>query len=240
MLLIAFLIIVLQLIIFFVLTFFLKKMMSKNIVSATQHLEGMSKDYEDKEQEVLAELKESKEKAKMIVIKANSEAEQFKSQTIKMAEAERDSILKQARIQCEDLIQQADKTRRNLIAEVEKKIEDEIVNKACEIMDNVLPEKFRLDVHSLWVKDLMDNDFIKVENLRIPDDIDEIKIVTAFAIDSEQREKLSLKMKLFLDRGVKFIEEVDPKIIVGIIVFIGSFILDGSLKNKIKENLKAR
>ena len=240
MLIVAFLIIVLQLIIFFVLTFFLRKMMAKNIILATQHLEGMSKDYADKEREVRAELQESKEKAKLITIKANSEAEQFKDKTMKKAETERDSILKQARNQSEDLIQQADKTRKNLIAEAERKIENETINKACEIIENVLPEKFRLDVHSLWVKDLIDNDFVKVDNLLIPEDIDAIKIVTAFPLDDQQREELSLKMKSFLDRGVKFIEKVDPTIIVGIIIFVGSFVLDGSLKNKIDENLKLR
>ncbi len=237
---VVFLIIILQLIIFSGLTFFLKKMMSKNIVSATKHLEGMSKDYEDKEKEVLAKLKEAKEKSRMIVIKANSEAEQFKDKTIKSAESERDSILKQARIQGEELIQQADKARRNLISEVENKIESETIKKACEIIENVLPEKFRLDVHSLWVKNLIDNDFIRLDNLRVPEDINEIKIISAFPLDNDQKDELSLKMKLFLDRGVIIKEEVDPKIIVGIIVFIGSFVLDGSLKNKIDENLKAR
>ena len=47
--------------------------------------------------------------------------------------------------------------------------------------------------------------------------------------------KYSKKLEQLLDRRIALKEEVNPEIVAGIIINIGSVVLDGSLRNKIKE-----
>ena len=49
------------------------------------------------------------------------------------------------------------------------------------------------------------------------------------------RKHLSKRLKQLLGREVKLKEEVDSKVVVGLIVTVGSLVLDGSLKNKIRQ-----
>jgi F-type H+-transporting ATPase subunit b len=232
------LLILIQIIIFVVLILMFRRIMTKNVVQATTHLEEMSQEYTEKEKEISKRLQEAKQKAQETVLRAQSEAEKRKAQIIKDAEEERDSILKQARSQSEEVIQHADKSRQLLLAEIDERIAKAAILKACELIESSLSDEFKKEVHKRWVEDLVDSGFKGIGNLKIPENIKEAKVVSAFSLTDEQRKTISKKLKETLDRDVKLKEENDPKIVAGLIIKVGSLVLDGSLKNKIQE--KAR
>ena len=230
--------IILQLLIFAVLIFVFRKIMSQNVVSATKHLDELGQGYNEKEQRLNKELEEAKVKVQEMISKAQEEADQLKNQILQETEKEKDSIIKDARSHGEEIIQQAEKSRQQLLAELEERIEKEAINKACELIQDTLPEQFKQVVHAHWIEDLIENGFSQLERLRLPEDIKEAKVVSAFSLNDEQRKKLSKKLKDALGRDLALKEEVDPKVVAGIVITIGSLVLDGSFKNKIQE--KAR
>jgi len=232
------LLITLQVIIFVALIILFRKIMTKNVVSATQHLEEMNQDYLQKEQEINRQLEEIRQKSEEMITAAQKEAEKLRLEIISQAEKDRDGMLQQARVRSEEVVQQADKSRQQLLAEVDEKISHEAITKACELIENTLPKEFKLLVHSHWVEDLISRGFSKLERLHIPEKIDEVRIVSAFALSDEQRKTIVKKLVESLGRQVKLKEEVDPKLVAGIVITIGSLVLDGSLDNKIRE--KAR
>jgi len=109
---------------------------------------------------------------------------------------------------------------------------------ATELIQHTLPDKFKKDIHSQWVKELIDSGFTKLEHLNIPKDIKEVKVVIALPLDADQRKALSRKIKDVLGREAALKEEIDPKVVAGLVIHIGSLILDGSLRNKIQEQAK--
>lgn len=228
-----------QVFIFAGLIFVLRRMLTKNVTDATRHLEELNQDYTKKEQEINRQLQEAQEKSQNILKEAQGEAAKLRAQIIKEAESERDKILEQARIQSDTLIQQADKSRQALISELEERIEREAVNKACELMQATLPEQFKQDVHLHWVEELLENGFSQLEHLQLPQGIQEIKVTSAFPLTEGQRKNLSKKLKNVLGDEMVLKEEVEPKVVAGLIITIGSLVLDGSLKNKIKEHAKS-
>ncbi|MCM8789963.1 MAG: F0F1 ATP synthase subunit delta [Candidatus Omnitrophica bacterium] len=228
-----------QLVIFAVLIFTFRKVMTKNIIVATRHIEELNRDYAKKEQEIDHQLQETKLKAESIIKAAQQEAQNLKIQTIKEAENERDKIVGQARAQSIEIIQQADKARQALLQEIEERIDKEAVNKACLLLEDTLPEEFKQNVHLHWVEELIANGFSQLERLRIPQDLQEIKITSAFALNTEQRKSLFKKLNEVFGREITLKEEVDPKVVAGLIISMGSLVLDGSLKNKIKEKAKS-
>jgi F0F1-type ATP synthase delta subunit len=230
--------VMLQLIIFAVLIFVFRRIMAQNVVVATKHLDELSQDYAEKEREVNQQLEEANTKAQEIVSSAQNEAEKIKTDTLKQADEERERIIREARVQAAEMMQQADKSRNQLISEIEERIAREAINRASELVYDTIPEEFLRLVHSQWVEDLIENSFSQTERLRLPEKLEEVKVTSAFALSEEQRKKISKKLKDAFGSEVTVKEQVDPKVVAGLVISIGSLVLDGSLKNKIRE--KAR
>ena len=230
--------ILLSIVIFTALILVFRNIMNQNVVLATKHIEELSEEYAEKEKDINRQLEEVKQKSQEMVSKAEEEARKLKVDMIKQAEQERDEIIAQARTQSEGIMEQADKSRHQLLAEVEGKIAKAAVSKACELIQETLPDEFKQLVHSHWAQELIEDGFSRLEGLRIPEDIHEAGVISAFALNDEQRKKIAKKLKNSLGREITLKEEVDPKVVAGIVVTIGSLVLDGSLQNKILE--KAR
>lgn len=222
-------------IIFIVLIAVFRQVLNQNVIVATKHLEALSEDYDQKEKEIDKRLEEAKRTAEESVAKAQEEAENEKSRIIKEAETERDRILKEARAGGEEMMQQADKSRQRLLSELDERIAKEAVNKACELIQHTLPEQLKRDIHSQWIKELTEDSLNQISLLHLPEDLHEINVTSAFSLREEEKRALSKKLKELLGRNVTLKEGMDPGLVAGVIISIGSVVLDGSLKNKIRE-----
>jgi F0F1-type ATP synthase delta subunit len=112
------------------------------------------------------------------------------------------------------------------------------MNKAVDLIHDVLPEKFKKNVHNEWVDGLIANGFSHLNNISIPDNVSEVLVVAAFPLTGAQRQELIQKLSSVLKRPVTLKEEVEPRLVAGLIITIASLVFDGTLKNKIME--KAR
>jgi len=229
--------ILVQVIIFAGLIMMLRHILTQNVGSAVKHLEDLSQEYESKEVEINRQREEIKQKSEGILADAKARAEDIRAQILKEAGDEKSKIVEQALSQKEDIIKQADKSRQRLISEIDERISKEAVNKACELIQHTLPDNFKKDVHSQWVKELIDNGFTQLKNLDIPKGIEEVKVSSAFTLSPDQRKILQKRLTDIFGREVKLKEEIDPSVITGLVISMGSLVLDGSLRNKIKEQV---
>lgn len=230
--------VLLQIIIFGGLIFILRKVLNQNVILATKHLDELNQDYSKKEQEIQKRLEDLKQKTHEILSRAQAEAQKLKETTTKQAEAERDDILGKARTKGEEMMKQADKARQILLSEIDERIAKEAVGKACELTQYVLPEELKQIVHTHWVNELIKKGFDQIEKLSVAEDVNEVIVKSAFDLDEEQRKLLSKKIKEVLSRDIALKETVDPNMVAGVIITLGSLVLDGSFKNKIQEQAK--
>lgn len=230
--------IILQLLIFTALIFIFRKVINQNVVVATQHLDELGRDYNDKQKKIDMQLEEAKVKAQEIVALAQQEAEKQKAEIIQSTQKEKDRLLTDARSRAEEIIQQAEKSRYQLLVDLDNRIEKESVQRAIGFIGQVLPESFRRQVHDRWTEDLLKESLGQLKQAHLPPDAHQVKIISAFPLDEEQRQSLFKKIKSELGKDIEFKEEVDSKIVAGFIVCVGSLMIDGSLKNKIEEQAK--
>ncbi|MDD5583902.1 MAG: F0F1 ATP synthase subunit delta, partial [Candidatus Omnitrophica bacterium] len=165
---------------------------------------------------------------------SQAEAQNLKIKTAEQAAKERDAMIAAARTQATEIIQQADKARNALLAEIEERILKGAVKKASDLLQEALPETFRHQAHAHWVDELLKEGFGQLDKMHIPENVSEIKIISAFPLHEEQRKKIIKHLNESLGRDIAVKEEVDSKLIVGLAIHIGSLVLDGSLKNTIK------
>ncbi|MFC3283899.1 F0F1 ATP synthase subunit delta [Litchfieldella rifensis] len=70
----------------------------------------------------------------------------------------------------------------------------------------------------------------------------EVTIVSAFALDAEQQDKLSSALKKRLNREISITTQVDPALLAGVILRAGDTVIDGSVRgrlNRLHEALSA-
>ncbi|MDD5194403.1 MAG: F0F1 ATP synthase subunit delta [Candidatus Omnitrophica bacterium] len=223
-----------------ILIYAFRRILDKNVVSATSHFDTLSQDYDKRQHEINRLLEETKLKAQALLAQAQSESEKLKQKIITEAESERDKIVAGARTQAGEIINQADKARNALLAEIEERITKEAVKKASNLIQEALPESFRSQAHARWVDDLLKTGFGKLDKIRINETVKEVKIISAFPLTDEQRKKISHYLEESLGKGFTVKEEIDEKIVVGLVIQIGSLALDASLRNKIKEKAIAK
>jgi len=229
--------ILIQIIVFIALIFILRHLLTRNVAGATLHLKQLGEDYAKKEANAKKLLEEADQYYKDTRLKAKKEVDQLKAQFEKEIHEAKDKTLKQARAKSEEVLERANKAKQAILAEVDERISKEAVKKACELVEDVLSGQFKPEVHSGWVDDLIENGFKEVKKLHIKDNITQAKVVSALPLDKKQHDKLSEKLKTIFKKKVTIKEEVDPKVIAGIIITIGSLVLDGSLRGKIREKI---
>lgn len=230
--------IILLVLVFAVMVAVFQKIMKENVVLATRHLEELSQDYTKKEKEINMQLEETKQKCDQLLVQAQEETVREKEKIIKEADSEKTNIIEHARQQAQDMIEQADKSRKLLLAEISERVSKEASEKACELIENNLSEEIKRQLHQYWAEELISGGFSELARLRTPEDVKEIRIVSAFELSQTQRKLLSKKLKDVLGYEVTPKEETDQKLVAGIIIYIGNLVLDGSLKNKIEEQSK--
>ncbi|MDD5348062.1 MAG: F0F1 ATP synthase subunit delta, partial [Candidatus Omnitrophica bacterium] len=103
-----------------------------------------------------------------------------------------------------------------------------------------LPEEFRKEVHQRWVRDVIANGFEALDRLRIPQGATEVQAKSAFELSDKERTELKAKLKEKLGFDTKLTEQIEPGVIAGLVVSIGSLVLDGSLKFAIQEQARAK
>lgn len=213
---------------------FLQKFFNREVTSATSHLDSLISETSAKEEEVKKQYEEAKRQSQEIISNAQKDAATQKENILKVVAEEKTKIINEAQAKAEEVIKQADNARLALLDELEKKISERAMVKAQELLQEVLPEDFRKQVHARWVSDIIANGFAQLDRLRVPQGLGEVKVVCAFSLNEQEKSSLKLKLKEKLGFEVKLQEETDPSLICGLVVNIGSLILDGSLKFKIQ------
>jgi len=228
----------LEVVIFVFLVFLLKRVLSRNITSATQRLDVLTKDYMKKQEDIQKKLDDIKDIYQKKIAEAKEEAEKIKLEAQRVANEEREKIIKKTRSEAEDMMKQAQKARESLIMDMEQKIRKEAIDAACELLDKVISEELRFVIHKHMVEKFLEAGLSSINNIENIGEASEAQIITAFKLDDSAQRIISLKIKEKVGHDIVFTQKQDGSLIAGLVITIGSLVIDASLKWMIKE--KAR
>jgi len=213
---------------------FLKKFFDREATLHTAHLDTLIAENTAKEEEIKKHLEDAKRQSQEIIANAQKDATAQKEEILKAVADDKNKIIADAQARAEEVIKQADNARLALLSELEQKIGESATVRALELLQSVLPDDFRKEVHQRWVSDVISSNFAELDRLRVPQGLSEVKVVSAFILTDDQKSGLKLKLKEKLGFEFDLKEELDPSLICGLVVNIGSLILDGSLKFKMQ------
>lgn len=228
-------IIILMLMLFGGLLFVLRHILTKNISTATSHLDQMNAEFVKREEAIKEEQAEARKYYEDMVAKAKDEADKIRMEANRQVQEEKDKVLAEARAQSEQLIEKAEKTKELLINELRREVEAKMAAQVRDFIKMIFPKRVQEEVHKLWVEDLLTGNLSQLRSMRIPEEAREVRVKSAFPLTSSEKAALSKKFKEQLNRDMTLAEEVDPALMGGLLITIGSLVLDGTVANKIEQ-----
>ena len=229
---------ILQLFLFGGLLFLLRVILSRHATQATGHLKVLSQEALTQQETLKGQLEEAQRIYQEKIAKAQEEANQLKSKTLKETEEQRLQILGQARQEAERIIQQAMTARETLQEEIVKKVEAKAVERACELVQQVMPQVLREQTHAQWLDELLKDGLIPDQPLESREEIREAQVVSAFPLTPAQRKQILERLQKGVGHPITLKEAVDPKIVAGLTITLGHLVVDGSLALRLKEAVR--
>jgi F0F1-type ATP synthase membrane subunit b/b' len=227
--------IVLQIIIFAALIFVLRSILTTNISKATTHLDDLNSDFIRKEEEVKKLLDEARKYYDDTIAKAKAEIDKLRIDADHQNQAERDKILAAAQVESEEVIAKAHKTLSAMIVDVKKELELEMAGRMTAMMNHVLPENVKRELHRSWVDDLLGGDMSAFSAVQLPEGAREVKLVGAYPLTPEQIKDFAKKLKQVFGRDFLIKDESDPALLAGVLLSVGDLVLDGTATSKLQQ-----
>lgn len=218
---------------------FLRYMLTRNITSATGHLEDLSKDYALKQEEITKRLDEAKQESQKIIAQAKQEAGNIRDGALKESDEKTAKIIADARQSSERMIAQAERTCEFLKNEEVQRVAKIALDKAGDLLCTALPEEFLKKIHALWMEDYQKSEF-QLGRIHLPEDVKEVKVSSAFPLEPGQAADLNKKLKKKLGDNIKLEQEIDSELVAGFVITVGSVVIDASLKYEIQKIIKKR
>lgn len=227
--------ILLQIVIFGVLVLFLRVILTRNVSNATSHLNELNEECSQKLDEAKKKLESAEQHYNETVLNAKMDAEKAKAMILKETQEAKDAVLNDARRESQDILDKAHKSGEALFREFDEKLEKKSMEAACDVVKKILPELITKELHQKWVEELFKHGLNELERLHLPEGLNEAEVISAYKLEPEQRLALQKKIREKFSRELRFREEVDPGLIAGLRVKLGSVVIDGSMKFKIEE-----
>ncbi len=227
--------IVLQIVIFIALVVVLRRALSRNLTEAASHLQGLSADYSRRQEELKQRLQEAEQQYTERMAKVKTEAEQLMTQAKQEAESSRGKLLEEARSESERIVQQGLESRNALRKELEQAMEARAIERACELLRELLPEELRREVQARYLRELIQDSVGQLGQLKTDESLSQAKVACAYPLDAAQRDDLSRWIKERVGRELTLVEEADGQLIAGLMITLGSVVLDASLASKMRQ-----
>ncbi len=226
---------VLEVVVFVVFVMVLRTIFAKKLTEATAHLQGLSAEYSRRQEDVKQRLEESERQYKEHVARAKAEAEQLVGQAKQEADVSKAKLLEDAHHESERIVQQAMQSRDAIRKELEQQMEIRALERACELIQEVLPGQIRQEIQTHWIDELLRNGLSQLERVTTQEEIAEARVVAAFPLNPEQRKLLRERLKEKFKRELPIKEDINPQLIAGLTITLGSLVLDGSLASKVQQ-----
>ncbi len=228
-------IVIVQALIFGALIYALRQVLTKNISHATSHLDELNADFIRRQEEIRHKQEEADRYRKEIIDKAQGEAERLRQEMILQVEAEKEKMLTDARAQSADIVAKGEKTKDVITQELRRTVEARMSERLADCFVTVLPDHARQVLHDLWVADLLSGALGDFSTMHLSDDAQTVRIVSAYPLSDTQKKALHKKLKDTFEKEFDFREEVDAALLGGVLLEIGSLVLDGSVRNKVQQ-----
>jgi F0F1-type ATP synthase delta subunit len=228
--------ILLQVITFAVILFVLRFLFGSQLKIALTRLQTLHQESLEKESvlnkelerartQVDAEIGRAKEEAKVIVDNAKRSAEKIGLEAGEQAQGE-----------AKKMVAEAMERAKRMEAEIVASAEEKAVNLAQDLIRYTFAQDDQKTLHVQLIDQLI-TDLKDIDKERLTVRVDHAEVLTSLALTPEEKRELKEVLSAKMGTPVTLEEKIDESLVLGMVIKLGGFIIDGSLKNKLNRAL---
>lgn len=174
-----------------------------------------------------AELEQGRKQVRAIIDAAKKDAENI----LQRSEA-------QARDEREHIVRHAQEEREHLAQKLTDEIDAKVADFAVGVVQALFSDAGRAAVRDQFTAEVID-DIDKLDTNLFTVRARVVEVVSPKALSAAQKERLQRIVSRHMGPAVGIQETIEEALIAGVIVRIGEFIIDGSLRNKLQRSVAA-
>lgn len=227
-------IVMFQGVVFIALIFILRHFMKGHVSGAVDHLHKLNDELLKQQAELKQKMAESQREYETKLSKLNEEVQQKQKEAKDEAVKTLDDSRQRAMQEREKIIGEAVQTREKMRQEIMAEMEQKAIVHSKDIVAEFFSGELGKLVHVALVEEVIEaiRD-AALQNFQITGDVVEIR--TPVKLTEDAKKKMGLVLKEKIKKEVKFKEEIDAALVGGLVLSFGSFVIDGSLVNRMAE-----
>ncbi len=215
---------------------FLRWLLYSHISRALKRLQHLNQENMEKEKALKEELERARKGAEREIEEGRRQAEGIKREAREGAEKVKKDMLDQARKEVKRLINGAARDCQRKSVELSLEMQGKAVYLAADMIRYIFTEKGQEDLHSQLIDELL-GEIKDLDKQKVKAEGSKAEVICSYPLRDAQKKSLKGTLSSKLNREILLIEKIDKEIIAGLIIRLGGFVIDGSIKNKLKKIL---
>lgn len=235
-----FLIIFVQVIAFVGLALLLRKFLMTSSYNEINRLQQLNEENSIKSKELAKKILDAENDHRDRITQAEKEVRELKAKARKEIEELKEALIAKGKAEGDSIVAQALNSKKEIRAEIEDEMHERGVEFSCKIFQRVLGS----DEQKLVFDGLMQNvlgelaniDKDRLMTIDLGKGLDvNIQVKVSHAMSAQQKEKLEKILSSKVDKKIKVQEVIDRDVVSGVIIVLGSVVIDGSLSERFRK-----
>ena len=229
-----------QVVTFIGLALILRKILISSSYKETHRLQQLNEESATRSKELAEKILDAENEYRAKMAKCDEEIREMKTEARKQMEELKEAVIARGKAESEHIITQAINTKKELRAEIESEMYEKSVEFSCKIFKKILSsQEQKLVYDGLLEAVFRELSEMSKDDLRTIDlgggAESVVDVKTSHPMDSRQKEKLEGVLSSKLERAIKVHEAIEAGVISGIIIQLGSIVIDGSLSERFRK-----
>jgi F0F1-type ATP synthase membrane subunit b/b' len=162
------------------------------------------------------------------------EEQRIKAEARRAANQLHEDIIRKAKEEGDDIIRKAQATKEQIRTDAMVEAEGKMIEICSEILNKTLSSVVQAQMNDKLVEEFI-SELEKADLSKINSDVNEIEIISSLPVSVGDQEKIKKTLQTKLNRQVRLYSNEDPKLLGGILMKIGTMVVDGSLAERVHE-----
>ncbi len=163
------------------------------------------------------------------------EEQRIKAEARRAANQLHEDIIRKAKEEGDDIIRKAQATKEQIRTDAMIEAEGKMIDICAEILNKTLTTVVQAQMNEKLVEEFI-AELEKADLTKINSDVNEIEIISSMPVAVHDQEKIKTLLQAKLGRQVRLYSNEDPKLLGGILMKIGTMVVDGSLAERVNES----